>query len=130
MADGYVETHKPKVLLVKPSSLSTPQERALAQKYQDYLLPLSNEEFPCSKKAQAKVISQVSRERGDSEKNIPSTSTLYKWFKKYTSNEINRNIAAMVSIKTKKEDVKQVSLRLIYSMKSSTNTTLNQKLKA
>ncbi len=103
MADGLAETHKPSVMLVKSSPLTTPHERALAKKYQDYLTALDNEEFPCSPDSRSRVIEQVAAERGDAEKNKPSISTLYNWYKEYTSERINRNIAAMVTPRTRKQ---------------------------
>jgi len=101
MADGLVETHAPNILLVKSSPLANQEEQALAKKYSDYLMELDNEEFPCSAKARERVIEKVALKRGDVDKNRPSVSTLYRWYKDYISDEINRNIAAMVNPKTR-----------------------------
>ncbi|QJR80877.1 transposase [Alteromonas pelagimontana] len=95
--NGLVQEAEPSTILVNHSELVTEDDRLLAQKYDDYITPLLSEENPCSRETLKQVIDTVAARRGDIDKNKPSTSTLYNWYKKFQSPEVNRNFAALVN---------------------------------
>ncbi len=100
--DGLVQEAKPSTILVNHGELVAEDDRLLAQKYDDYITPLLSEENPCSRETLKQVIDTVAARRGDTDKNKPSTSTLYNWYKKFQSPEVNRNFAALVNPQRKK----------------------------
>ncbi|WP_338456638.1 hypothetical protein [uncultured Alteromonas sp.] len=97
MQDGLVRAPEPQKILVEHCQLTTPQDRYLAKKYEDYIMPLLSETSPCSHKTRQRVIESVATNRGDKDKNKPSPATLYTWYKKFISAKVNRNFAAMVN---------------------------------
>jgi|TARA_R110001632_G_scaffold125555_3_gene238814 putative transposase len=99
---GIVNRVESELINIQPSPLATDADRALAQKYRDYLTPLDEEAHPCSKKTRDRVIDSVSARRGDVGKNKPSSSLLYSWYKKYSSVGVNRNITLMIKPCAKK----------------------------
>ena len=100
--DGLVQEAEPSTILVNHGELVTEEDRLLAQKYDDYITPLLSEENPCSRETLKQVIDAVAARRGDTDKNKPSTSTLYNWYKKFQSPEVNRNFAALVNPRRQK----------------------------
>jgi len=97
--NDLVKEPEAKQILVDFSELITQEERDLAQKYQDYLTPLLSESHPFGMNTRKRVTDQVAAKRGDTDKNKPSPSTLFNWYKKLTSDEVKGNFAAMVAPK-------------------------------
>lgn len=97
MNAGIIQYAQPRRVVMQPSPLVTEEDRALAEKLTDYLTALESEAFPCSHKTRVKVIEAVANKRGDFGKNRPSASALYRWYKGYSSPEVGRNVAVMVT---------------------------------
>jgi putative transposase len=100
--DGLVQEAEPQLILAEQYQLTTPEDRSLAKRYEDYITPLLSEAYPGSKVTRQRVINSVAANRGDHGKNKPSQSTLYIWYTKFISPEVNRNFAAMVKPRPKK----------------------------
>ncbi|WNC72018.1 hypothetical protein RGQ13_18145 [Thalassotalea psychrophila] len=74
----------------------TYEERELAEKYCDYIRPLETEAEPYATEAVRRIIFEVAQKRGDTGKNVPKLGTLKGWYRKYTSDDIGRNVIKMV----------------------------------
>ncbi|WP_412972087.1 hypothetical protein [Glaciecola sp. MF2-115] len=94
--DGRITPYEPSLALTKQSVFLTSKQNEQLQKMKDYISPLLEEESPCSIRVRQRIISEVSRKRGDSGKNIPSTSTLYCWYKTFVSDKVNRNYLNLI----------------------------------
>ncbi|TRX55164.1 DDE-type integrase/transposase/recombinase [Thalassomonas sp. M1454] len=93
---GHIKKAEPKLAVIKPVVRLSDEERKLADKYRDYFHGLEFEDVRYSTKGVARVISRVSKERGDTGLDIPKVGTLKKWYRKFTSDEIGRDIIKMV----------------------------------
>ena len=94
--DGHITSYEPSLALTKQSVVLTSKQNEQLQKMKDYISPLLEEESPCSVRVRQRIISEVSRKRGDSGKNIPSASTLYGWYTNFVSDKVNRNYLNLI----------------------------------
>ena len=94
--NGLITFYKPSLGLVKSARALTSSQTEQLQKLKDYISPLLEEVSPCALRVRIRIIEAVSRKRGDCGKNIPSPSTLYKWYTDFVSDKISRNYLNLV----------------------------------
>lgn len=105
MESGLVTSYIPSIKTtpsMTPSPLVTDKDKDKANRFEDYLTALDSETYPNSLKIRKRVITTIATKRGETGKNVPSPATLYTWYKKFISEKVDRNIAAMVNSKAKK----------------------------